>query len=352
MNQRENFIRSARFEKPEWIPVIVSINSSCWNHYPQEQLKELMASHKLLFPDYEYSPEPYQPEHVLDARKDQPYTDPWGCVWETTDDGIVGAVTKHPLTSWDNFSSFNAPDPEKTDGRFPVDWNQRKQEWKKAKEQNKIAGGGLHHGHTFLRVCDIHGYENVIMDMADDNPNLQKLLDMICQFNMAVMQHAVDGDVDAVNIAEDLGMQVGPMLSPNHFRKFIKPLYQKYIKKARSCPSDVVVHMHSDGDIRDLVDDILDAGVEIINLQDFVNGIDWIAENLAGKYCIDLDIDRQNVTRFGTPEEIDNHIRNAVEKLGSKEGGLMMVYGGFPGIPIENLNAVCDAFERYAVYYS
>jgi uroporphyrinogen decarboxylase len=112
------------------------------------------------------------------------------------------------------------------------------------------------------------------------------------------------------------------------------------------------VHMHSDGDIRDLVDDLVVSGVDALNLQDLVNGIDWIVANLKGRLCIDLDIDRQQVTRFGGPEEIDGLIRREVEKLGSPEGGLMMIYGLYPGVPLENIKAIMDAMERYAAFYS
>jgi hypothetical protein len=110
--------------------------------------------------------------------------------------------------------------------------------------------------------------------------------------------------------------------------------------------------MHSDGDIRDLVNDIVLSGVDALNLQDIVNDIDWIAANLKGRICIDLDIDRQQITCFGNPEQIDNLIRQEVEKLGSREGGLMMIYVLYPGVPLENVKAIMDAMERYATFYS
>ena len=72
----------------------------------------------------------------------------------------------------------------------------------------------------------------------------------------------------------------------------------------------------------------------------------------AGKVCIDLDIDRQQITFSGTPEHVDALIREEVEKLGSREGGLMMIYGLYPGVPLENARALMDAMERYAAYYS
>jgi uroporphyrinogen decarboxylase len=110
--------------------------------------------------------------------------------------------------------------------------------------------------------------------------------------------------------------------------------------------------MHSDGDIRDLVDDLVVSGVDVLNLQDLVNGIDWIAAHLKGRVCIDLDIDRQSVTRFGNPAQIDALIREEIEKLGSPQGGLMMIYGLYPGVPLENVTALMDALERYATFYS
>jgi uroporphyrinogen decarboxylase len=116
--------------------------------------------------------------------------------------------------------------------------------------------------------------------------------------------------------------------------------------------SGCIVHMHSDGDIRLLVDDMIDSGVEVINLQDLVNGIDWIANRFAGKVCIDLDVDRQEITYKGSPKDVDDLILTEIKKLGRKEGGLMLGYGMYPGIPIENAWALMDAMEKYCAYYS
>ncbi len=348
---RENYLKAVRFESPDFIPMFFGINSACWHHYDQEVLKDLMESHKFLFPNYERPKGKFIPEYGLDQRKDAPYTDFWGCVWETSDDGITGSVHKHPLDSWDDFENYKAPDPEKSNGMFPVNWNDLK---KMVEENNKndmlTYGAGLPHGHTFLRLQDIRGYVNLIMDMADEEPRLKKLIQMVSDFNLEIIKRWVEIEPDFIMYPEDLGMQVGPMLSPDHFRKYIKPVYQRIMKPARE--KGMLVHMHSDGDIRDLLDDIIDGGVQIINLQDLVNGIDWIKEKFAGKICVDLDIDRQKITAYGSPKDIDNLIREEVEKLGSKKGGLTMVFGLYPGTPIENVKAVMDAMEKYTGYYS
>jgi uroporphyrinogen-III decarboxylase len=179
---------------------------------------------------------------------------------------------------------------------------------------------------------------------------LHDLIERLEGFNQHIVDRYLDFGVDQMGYAEDLGMQVGPMLSPALFREYIKPSYQRLMRKARE--RGVMVHMHSDGDIRDLADDLIDGGVQIINLQDLVNGIDWIRDRFLGKAAIDLDIDRQRITAQGTPSQIDELIREEVEKLSTPMGGLTMIYGLYPGVPLENAGALMDAMEKYAFHHS
>lgn len=263
---------------------------------------------------------------------------------------FICRLAVNPLESWDNFADYHAPDPLKTDGRYSVDWDLISKNIKESKENKQFTIGGLPHGHTFLRLQDIRGYENFLFDMCDEKPEALKLIEMVEEFNYAYINKWVDLDPDMISYPEDLGMQVGPMISPEHFKKYIKPSYQRLMKPARD--KGIIVHMHSDGDIRVLVDDLIDGGVEVINLQDLVNGIDWIADKFSGKVCVELDIDRQDITFSGTPAQIDALVREEVEKIGSKQGGLMMIYGLYPGVPLQNIAALMDAMERYSHFYN
>ena len=58
MSQRENILRSVRFERPERIPMGFRINPACRNHYPPSVLDELQESHPYLFPGFHRSSEP------------------------------------------------------------------------------------------------------------------------------------------------------------------------------------------------------------------------------------------------------------------------------------------------------
>jgi len=84
----------------------------------------------------------------------------------------------------------------------------------------------------------------------------------------------------------------------------------------------------------------------IVNPQIRANGLDRLAQECKGKVCVNLDLDRQ-LFPFATPDEIDAHVREAAQALGSDQGGLMLHAECEPDVPLENIRAVCDALERY-----
>ena len=346
---RQTLLKAIRFQNPDYIPMTFHINDACWDHYDQNALLDLMEAHPFLFPDFQRPVLPIRPDYDANARKDQPYTDDFGCVWLTSMDGIVGSVHTHPLADVDNYGTYRFPDPEHSTGLGPVDWAEFEKQIRTQKARGEMTYGDLRHGHTFQQLCDIRGYMDALMDLTDEEPEMLDLLERLCRFNLAQIHHFLKADVDIVRIPEDLGMQVGPMISPALFRQYIKPLYQRMLEPVRQAGK--IIHMHSDGDIRSLVDDIIEGGVDIINLQDLVNGVDWIGQKFRGKTCVDLDIDRQKITPFGTPAEIDAHVRHCIETVGCKAGGLMMIYGLYPGVPLENVKALMDAMTRYADFY-
>ncbi len=350
MTRKENYFKCVRFERPDHIPVNGHINAACWNHYSHDQLFDLCESHPIVFPDFKRPEAGWQPAYGCNQKAGEPYTDDWGCVWETPEDGITGTVTGHPLADWSAFDNYQPPDPEKSNGLCAVDWTAARDIFTESQKSGRLYHASLPHGHTFLRITDIRGYENTIFDMADDEPRLYRLIEMVTEFNLALVNRYMEWGVDLMCYPEDLGMQVGPMLSPPHLRKYFKPSYTRVMAPAKE--RGIIVQMHSDGDIRDLLPDLIDSGVQSINPQDLVNGIEWLKKNLKGKINIDLDIDRQKVTRFGTPKEIDSLIRHEVEELGSRQGGLTLGWGMYPGIPIENARAVFDAMEKYSDFYN
>ncbi len=350
MNHRENYLRAYRFQGPEWLPIASGFSSMMWECYAEKDLQDLFASHPILFPGYAPGdPCENRIERRPDLIADIPYTDYWGCTWQTAYTGMVGHVANHPLADLDKVENFTAPDPNVSDGLLPRDWLALTEGVAAAKAADGLTWLGLPHGHTFLRLQDLVGFETMAYAMMDDDPGLWRVIDMIERFNLDLVQRYVALQPDCIGIPEDLGAQDRLMISPKLFRKYIKPSYLRLTSYIKG--QGILIHEHSDGYILQIIDDLVEAGGDVLNLQDLVNGIDNIAREVKGRLAIELDIDRQNITVTGTPRDIDDHIRECVVKLGSPAGGLGLVYQPWPPTPIENIRAAWDALEKYSVAY-
>ncbi|MHB9134120.1 MAG: uroporphyrinogen decarboxylase family protein [Armatimonadota bacterium] len=349
LTDRENFVRNASMTGPEWMPMIVAISSATWNQLGPD-LEKVVMRHPTLFPGFQPGQRKYLP---TDANGMVPiqeiHTDNWGCVWERKLEGICGEVIECPLDDWDKFADYTLPDPITQGDDWAFDWTAIRQRSEEQNKQGALRVGALAHGFLFMRLYYLRGFANLMMDYALEEPRLQTLIDRITAYNSTLVRQYLNIGVDVIDGGDDLGTQTASMISPAMFRKWITPAYKKIFGPAREAGCHVA--LHSDGHMIELIDEIIDAGVTICNPQDLCNGIDEIKAAVDGRICIRLDVDRQSIVPFGTPKEIHDLIEEEVRKLGSPRGGLELIIGIYPPTPLENIEAVCSAFEEYRTYW-
>jgi uroporphyrinogen decarboxylase len=68
---------------------------------------------------------------------------------------------------------------------------------------------------------------------------------------------------DGIRFGDDWGAQRGMLMGPNRWRQFLKPRLAKIFDKARR--QGLVVMVHSDGDIMEIIPDLIEIGVQILN---------------------------------------------------------------------------------------
>jgi len=191
--------------------------------------------------------------------------------------------------------------------------------------------------------------ENFWIDVATDEPRLYDVVEMVEAFNQYSVDRYLEWGVDELHCGDDLGAQDRCLLSAEQFAKWVAPSYRRLMRPCRD--AGMQVFLHSDGHLMEIMDQLIDCGVTIINPQDLVNGVDNLAREVKGRVCIRLDVDRQTIVPFGTPNEIDQHIEECVRKLGSTEGGLELQSAILAPTPPENLDAVATAMEKWRGYW-
>ena len=350
LTERENYLRNASFQGPEWIPCWVSISTASWLQW-REEMEEVCARHPVLFPGFRKGQRDFDrldpgPAH----RAGELFTDAWDCVWKSEIDGLAGQVVRSPLGDWEALDSYRPPDPLVTGDRGPADWEAARRRVAQARARGEVAWGSLPHGFFFMRLYYLRGFDNFMVDVAQEEPRLERLCQMLLDHNLRIVNQWLGMGVDAISFGDDLGTQTASMLGPKHFRRWIRPGYETLFQPCRR--AGVHVMLHSDGYLMDIMDDILASGVSIINPQDLCNGIDNLAREVKGRTCIRLDVDRQRIVPFGTPAEIRELIEEEVHKLGSPQGGLELGCGIYPPTSPENVDAVCSAMEEFRTYWS
>ena len=320
MGLHEDRIKAINFAGPELIPVSVSFLPAAWMKY-REALDEVVARHPALFgpknQDRDY-------DAVGGTYVEGKHVDAWGCVWSNLQTGMEAIVTGHPVPTREAIRTLKAPE---SDIGFP-------------------------HGFMFLRLTDLRGFEEMMVDFAEEPPELQTLIDKVLQYNLRQAELRLYGMPESgeiVYFGDDLGMQTSLPISPKKWRKYLKPCYEQIYRPF--VEAGHYVYMHTDGHILEIIPDLIDAGVKVINPQIRANGLDELVQVCKGKVCVDLDLDRQFFP-FATPTELDHHVREAVKKLGSREGGLWLKAELNYEVPLENIEAVCTALETYRSYYT
>ncbi|MCX7804284.1 MAG: hypothetical protein N3A38_03745 [Planctomycetota bacterium] len=349
LTNRENYLRNVTMSGPEWIPYEMHISGASWNQYRGE-MEEVCVRHPLIFPGFERGKQKYE-DHEFDPGNEprRRITDAWGCEWEFAVGGLEGVVVKHPLADWSALASYKAPDPEITEDRGPVNWGDRRRRVEEARAKGKLTTGNLPHGFLVMRMQYLRGFENSMVDFATEDENLQHLIDIVNEHNLKQVEKWISFGVDVLRAGEDLGTQTRPIMRPETFRKWIVPAYKKLFIPCRK--AGIHVDLHSDGRVLELIDCFLESGVDIVNPQDLVNGIDNLAREVKGRCCIRLDVDRQKIIPFGTAREIRELVEEEVRKLGSPAGGLSFIAGIYPPTTPANVDALCRAFEEFRTFW-
>ena len=320
MNISEDFIKAMNFDHPEFIPVSAYFLPAAWMKY-REALDEIVARHPILFGEHGRNPD-Y--DAVGGTYVEGDHIDAWGCVWSNVYTGMEAIVTSHPVPTRESVHALKMPEK---DSGFP-------------------------HGFMYLRLGDLRGFEEVMLDFGEEAPELQILIDKVLQYNLRqgeLKLQAMGKEPQLIYFGDDLGMQTSLPMSPRKWRKYLKPCYMQIYRPF--IEAGHVIYMHTDGHIFEIIPDLVDCGVKVVNPQSRANGLDNLARICKGKVCVDLDLDRQ-LFPFCTPAEADAHVRESVEKLGSPEGGLWLKAEMNHDVPLENIEAVCAALEKYRGYYS
>jgi uroporphyrinogen decarboxylase len=200
-------------------------------------------------------------------------------------------------------------------------------------------------------LMDMFGMEEALILMLSEPEIAEAAIARIETFLLAAMKKIMDDFAPrafAFWLGDDFSTQRGMMVSPEVWRKFLKPAYKKLFELVKSY--NLLVWFHSCGTFRQVLPDLVDIGMDVWEtVQAHLEGNDpQELKNEFGKYITFFGaINCQHTLPFGTPEDVRREVRERARILG-KGGGYICGpdHSIQANMPPENLIALYDEIRK------
>ncbi len=198
----------------------------------------------------------------------------------------------------------------------------------------------------------LRGFENMLCDFLINPDFAAALLDRINSWAVTNAIRLARAGVDIFFTGDDVGTERGMLISPRMWREWLKPRIAEMNTAARKAKNDLLIHFHSDGDIRPIIPDLIEIGVDILNpVQPECMDPAWVKREYGNHLAFWGTIGTQTTMPFGTPEEVRAVVKERIETLG-QGGGLVLAPTHVleSDVPWENIMAFVEAVEEYGWY--
>ncbi len=243
---------------------------------------------------------------------------------------------------WPNFmASYRHKDLEKEVGKL------HEREYAVIGRLTEISGGFI-----FETAWQLRGMDNLFVDFYDNSNLARALLDKITQINAEVSTRFAEAGVDILWLADDIGTQEAMLMSPDMWRKWLKPRLKHLIDSAKRVNPHIHIFYHSDGFIAPVIPELIEIGVDVLNpiQPECMNPVE-LKRLYGSRLSFFGTIGVQTVMPLGKPEDVRRNVREMINKVG-QGGGFIVAPTHFVSaqVPWENVEAFFDAVEEFGYY--
>ena len=218
-----------------------------------------------------------------------------------------------------------------------------KDKMRRYKERGFIVSGGI--DQPFKSAWLMRGMDNVLMDYLINPDLINQIYEKIYSFDTAYCTALVKAGVDMIMIVGDLGMQNGLMMSPSVWRKFDKERMRKLISRLKEINPELKMYMHTDGDVREIIEDLIEIGIDILNpIQPECMDPVEMKREYGDRLVLHGAVSLQKTLPFGSPEDVKEEVRYLIKNC-NINGGFVLGPSNvlFKEIPPQNIVAMYQA---------
>lgn len=207
--------------------------------------------------------------------------------------------------------------------------------------------------------CRLRGHTQFYMDMLLNEEFINALLDKFVDYWISLAEATLKpiGEyITAVSFNDDIGTQKGPLISPEIYRKLIKPRQKKFYAKIKECAPNAKLVLHSCGSVYKFIPDFIEIGIDALNPIQLTAKDMSDTERLKKEFGDKLTFwgggcDTQEILPNGTVSDIREEVKRRIQDL-APGGGFVFtpVHNIQPDVSPENICTLYDAAYEFGKY--
>jgi len=196
----------------------------------------------------------------------------------------------------------------------------------------------------------MRGQEQLLLDFYDNPDVATAILDTINHVLIEGSRRLAAAGVDILRLGDDVGWQQAMIMSPDCWRRWLKPRLADVISVARRVKPDILIFFHTDGNVAPIIPDLIDVGLDILNpVQPECMDPVEIKRKYGDRLAFWGTIGTQTTMPFGTPDDVRRVVKERIETVGPEGLLLAPTHVLEPEVPWENIVAFVEAVEEYGV---
>ena len=362
MTSRERALNALHLRKPDRIPLDGDFREDIWrgleNHFETkdaDRIKEelgLDIRYTSAEPGHAYreralpSPSPIPDigigrDNLVIQRENGWFEDEYGICRIPNVTGLYWHYSSHPLAEADleDVKKYRFPNPHEEERYLEL-----RQDITRWSEKYIIMAEMKN---IFKLSWELRGFERYMLDLSLDPRLIDTLAERSLEHLIDLAKQFACNGVDMIMLAGDIAQQDKMMISPQTWRTYFKPRLRILLEEVRK-ESGIMFMFHSDGNIEDVFEDIVEIGFEAITpIQPESMDVAEIKKRYGQEICLHGTISCQQTLPFGTPDDVASEVKQRIACCG-KNGGLILAPSNTvqPDVPLKNLLALYETAKN------
>ncbi len=282
--------------------------------------------------------------------KGEEYICDWGCKWRyfENESGRYTTIVEHPLENDEDgelLLKYQIPNPENDEIYKPM-----KELMHKYGDSHFICGAIT--CSIFEAAWYLRGIDNMLMDMAGNEEYANDLFDKVMEFPLKAGIRYIKEGVDMLWLGDDVGMQNSMLMSPEMWRKYLKPRMKKLIFEFKKQNPNIIIAYHSCGYIIPIIEELIEIGLDVLNpIQPLAMDPAMVKDKFGDRLSFWGSICIQKTLPKGSRQDIFDEVKLRMDTIG-KGGGLLIgpAHNVQADTSIENILSLFDAVKKYGNY--